>query len=116
MVHDDKVTDEVADVEMETPPPNPPCPLEDTKVAMLPVMVQDDKVTVPPLMKTPPPPCKLKHKSCENPIGAMVIFAGKAGTYPSLVEQDWIPNEWRESNWACQQGIPMRAMGTFQGF
>jgi len=47
MVHDDKVTDEVADVSMETPPPNPPCPLEDTKVAMLPVMVQDDKVTVP---------------------------------------------------------------------
>ena len=39
--------DEVADVSMETPPPNPPCPLEDTKVAMLPVMVQDDKVTVP---------------------------------------------------------------------
>jgi len=38
MVHDDKVTDEVADVAMERPPPN--CP------AMLPVMVQDDKVTV----------------------------------------------------------------------
>ena len=38
MVHDDKVTDEVADVAMERPPPNPP--------AMLPVMVQDDKVTV----------------------------------------------------------------------
>ena len=50
MVHDDKVTDEVTDeVWMETPPPHPPCPLAYTKVAVLPVMVQDDKVTLPEL-------------------------------------------------------------------
>mgnify|MGYP000978038551 FL=1 len=49
MVHDDKVTDEVAHDEMKTPPPNPPCPLAYTKVAVLPVMVHDDKVTVPAL-------------------------------------------------------------------
>ena len=34
-------------------------------------MVHDEKVTVPLLMLTPPPPCKHKRETCENPIGAM---------------------------------------------
>ncbi len=39
-----------------------------------------------------------KHVS-NFPIGAMGI-AGKAGTHPSLVEQERIPIEQQESNWA----------------
>ena len=47
---------------------------------MLPVMVHDEKLTVPLLMDTPPP-CKHKRRTCENPIGAMGTFEGLCGTY-----------------------------------
>ena len=52
-------------------------------------MVHDEKVTVPLSMYTPPP-CKHKHKTYENPIGAMGTFelSGADGTYSILVLLD----------------------------
>ena len=40
------------------------------RTAVLPLMVHDEKLTVPPETATPPP-CKHKRETCENPIGAM---------------------------------------------
>jgi hypothetical protein len=48
--------------------------------AVLPLMVDDEMVTVPLWTKTPPP-CKHKCKTYENPIGAMESFQGLCGTY-----------------------------------
>ena len=39
----------------------------------MPVMVHDEKLTVPLLMYTPPP-CKHTRKTCENSIGVMGTF------------------------------------------
>ena len=54
--------------------------------AVLPVMVHDEKVTMPLSMSTPPP-CKHKRKTCENPIGAMGTFEGLCGTYILLLTE-----------------------------
>ena len=52
-----------------------------THSAVLPLMVDDEMVTVPLWTKTPPP-CKHKCKTYENPIGAMGTFEGLCVTHP----------------------------------
>jgi hypothetical protein len=52
-----------------------------THPAVLPLMVDDEMVTVPLRTKTPPP-CKHKCKTCENPIGENFM---SSGTYMSIL-------------------------------
>ena len=52
-----------------------------THAAVLPLMVDDEMVTVLLWTKTPPP-CKHKCKTCENPIGENFM---SSGTYMSIL-------------------------------